>query len=400
MDTLANFFGSLKPARAGCGCGLGSPLFGASTSETMDATVAMNHAMVRYVELSVQGENLRQIMTTGVKIPCNVWTAYATARQDYLTKSQAIFDQLAARGITLEQVIYSGGKPAIDPNDPNHVRTVRVQAPLRPPSFVGLDAQCPGLPLMAGGMEGAIGWEPIPVELGFLPIAAAAGVVAACTAATMGACLVLIGATGVVIGIAGYAGYKIMQQVAITMREYESSPSRIVAAYTSCFQGLTKSGASTTDAANRCADVQTSAQQYAANVLKGGWGFWTWVGVGGALLVTGGVLAFYLKSRVSRALGPVRALTPAMSGWDDGLGCGCVLGGSRRARTRAERDEDSMIRERHRADAIARRLRKVERLQAEAQARNREANRGENARMYNRDLLERIRDKPFRISRY
>jgi hypothetical protein len=89
-----------------------------------------------------------------------------------------------------------------------------------------------------------------------------------------------------------------------------------------------------------------------------------------------------------------------MSGYDDELGCCCGLGGARRARTQAERDEAAMIRERRRADAIARRLRRVKRLQAEAQARNREANRGENERMYNRDLTERIRNKPFRVSRY
>jgi len=290
---------------SGCGCnsGLGEQgELGASNAST-DATEAMSKVLKRYVELSLQGESLRQMMVAGVKIPCEVWAAYASARQDYLTKSQEVFDQLSKRGVTVEQVIYSQGKPAVDPTDPNKVRTLRVNAPLRPPAFVGLN--CPGVANMQGAsFAGDIGWERMPISLGFIPIAAAGAAVAACTAATLGACLVLVGAGSVILGIAGYAGYKIMKQVAVAIREYESSPSKTVAAYTSCFQSLTKGGLSAADAVKQCQGSQTSAQQYAkdrGDQDNKGFGFWAWLGVGAAVVVVGGIVVRVLRSRAAAA---------------------------------------------------------------------------------------------------
>lgn len=281
----------------------GSGEFGAA-SGTMDATEAMSRSLARYVELSVQGDSLRQMLVAGAQIPCDVWMAYASARQDYLTKSKEVFDQLSRQGITVEQVVYSMGKPVMEANDPNKVKTLRVQAPLRPPSFVGIN--CPGLPVMNGAnFAGAIGWEPMPVSLGFIPVAAATAVAAACTAATLGACLVLIGAGAVILGVAGYAGYQIMKQVAVAVREYESSPSKTVAAYTACFQGLVKGGLAPTEAVKQCQGSQTTAQQYAATRgaqdSKSGFGFWAWLGVGAAVLVVGSLVIRTLRSRVAAA---------------------------------------------------------------------------------------------------
>ena len=269
----------------------------------MDATQAMSRVLAQYVGLSVQGENLRQMMVAGAKIPCDVWTAYANARQDYMVKSQEVFDQLSAKGITVEQVIYSGGKPVVDPSNPTRIRTLQVQAPLRPPAFVGLNAQCPGLPLMAGGMHGSMGWEPLPIGLGFLPVAAAGAAVAACTAATLGACLILVGAGAVILGIAGYAGYKIMQQVAVAIREYESSPAKTVAAYTACYAGLVKGGMAPTDAGNRCSNSQASAQKYATDrgAPAAGLGFWGWLGVGAGALIVGTIVFKFVRGRVGAA---------------------------------------------------------------------------------------------------
>lgn len=314
MDTTSQFFSSLQAPSSGCGCGLGAASL--DVTSTMDATQAMSRVLARYVELSLQGESLRQLMVKGVQIPCSVWAAYAEARQDYMTKSQLVFDQLTKKDITVEQVIYSGGKPAVDPSNPSRVRTIQVQAPLRPPAFLGIDQQCPGVPMMYGhDLQGTEGWAPIPVELGFLPLALVGGAVAACAAATLGSCLILVGAGAVVLGIAGYAGYKIMQQVAVSVKAYASSPSKIVAAYTACFQSQVASGVSTAIAADRCSGVQKSAQEYAKAVLTSdGWGFWTWAAVGGGVLIAGGLLALYLRNRVSSALGPARMLVPGMAG--------------------------------------------------------------------------------------
>jgi hypothetical protein len=72
---------------------------------------------------------------------------------------------------------------------------------------------------------------------------------------------------------------------------------------------LIKSGLSAAQASSQCAASQTSAQNYAKDKAAGkGWGFWTWVTIGGAVLVTGGFLALYLRGRVANVLAPARML--------------------------------------------------------------------------------------------
>ena len=236
--------------------------------------------------------------------------------------------------------------------------------------------------------------SPIPIEMGSVSTSVL-------SALGTSAVFLLSGLSGVAIGTVGYGAFKTYQQVAVWLEAYYDPPARIVAAYTECFEKSVKAGMSAAQASSTCQSVQASAQAYAQSMKADeGWGFWTWVGVGGAVLVAGGALALYLRGRVSRALGPARMMVPGMGGWDDGLGCGCVFGAPRRARTQAERDEDSMIRERRRADAIARSAAAggaAPGRGAGAQPRG-ESRRDE--RMYNRDLTERIRNKPFRVSRY
>jgi len=289
---------------------LGACCLGAST-QSIDATLAMSRIVGQYVALSVQAENLRQIMAKGVQIPCDVWHAYAAARRDYLVKSQAVFDQLAAKGVTVEQVVYSGGKPKIDPTDPNKVVSVQVQAPLRPPAFVGISQQCPGVPVMSGtSLRGSLGWERTPILLSAVP----ASVVRALGTATM-ATLTLF-AAGTPVGLAAQNAYQTYKSIAVILQDYDSSPSRILTAYTGCFQAAIKAGLSASDANKQCSAVQASAQQArvseaqakaaAAAAAAGGLGFWGWLGVGAAVILVGSILIRYIRSR----LAPVAALLP------------------------------------------------------------------------------------------
>jgi hypothetical protein len=280
---------------------------------TIDATLAMSKVVTQYVTLSTQGETLRQMLTAGVKIPCDVWSAYASARQDYLTKSQYLFDQLSAKGVTVEQVIYSGGVPQLDPSDLSKVRTLRVGAPLRPPAFVGINQQCPTVPAMSGAyFAGTIGWEPVPMSLGSV---ASATFTALGTATLMGA--VFLVSAGTPLGLAGYGSYKTIKQIAAVWEDYDASPARILVAYTSCFSAAVKGGLSATDAANRCAAVQTSANAARVAVAQANasasdsLGFWGWLGVGAGVVILGSIVLKYMRNRVgaaARLISPVGGL--------------------------------------------------------------------------------------------
>jgi hypothetical protein len=259
------------------------------------------------------------MLVAGVKVPCEVWTAYASARQDYLNKSQPVFDQLAQKGITIEQVVYSGGQPRPDSSDPSKYMTVQIQAPLRPPAFLGLDSQCPGLPLMAGFGGATAGWQPVPITLGAVEHSIIAGLAAAAAASAI---LLLSG--GTLLGVAGYGAFKTYKQVSVMLDAFDTSPTRILAAYTTCVATYVKNGLAVTDAGNRCAAAQTSAQQYGIEKAKlaaeaaGGLGFWGWLGVGAGVLILGTIVVRYMRSRA----GAVTRLIAPVGGYDDGVALG------------------------------------------------------------------------------
>jgi len=277
---------------------------GLGAAGTIDATVAMSKVVTQYVALSAQAETLRQMLTVGVKVPCDVWAAYASARQDYMTKSQYLFDQLSAKGVTVEQVIYSGGRPAIDPSDPTKVRTLQVNAPLRPPAFAFASQQCPGLPVMSGArLRGAIGWEPVPVLAGITSSLVSAG--------WMNAVVLL--ASGNFMGLAGYGSYKVGKQIAAIWEDYDASPSRILVAYTGCFQAAVKGGLTAAAAAKACQAVQASAQDARVAVARANasasnsLGFWGWLGVGAGVVILGSMVLRFMRSRAGAA---VRLVAP------------------------------------------------------------------------------------------
>jgi hypothetical protein len=306
MDPIAQFLGSLglyaapvqNLIRSGnCGCtALGE------SAETQDAAKALSTIVSRYAELSAQGERLRQILVAGGQVPCEIWGAYNSACLNYLQKSQPVFDQLAQKGITVEQVVYSGGQPVVDPANPGMVKSLRVSAPLRPPAFSFTAASCPGIANFQGAEVSGGGWVPIPIEMGSITTQAAS------TAGGM--FLILLSSMGAPLGMAGYGTYKTLQQVAVWLEAYFDAPTRLVAAYTDCFERLIKGGLTPAKASSQCAASQASAEQYAKDKAKAKeWGFWTWAAIGGVVLVTGGALALYLRGRVAGVLAPVRMLS-------------------------------------------------------------------------------------------
>jgi hypothetical protein len=306
-------------------------------ASTVDATVAMSKVVTQYVALSTQGETLRQMLAAGVKIPCDVWAAYAGARQDYMMKSQKLFDQLAAMGIAVEQVVYSGGRPQLDPQDNTKVRTLRVAAPLRPPAFVGINQQCPSVPVMSGArFRGAIGWEPVPVLSGV-----DSGTFSSLGSTAFTSLVFLVSGT-TPLGLAGYGAYKTLKQVAAIWEDYDASASRILVAYTGCFQAAVKGGMSAADAARSCQAVQNSAQDARVAVAKAnastsqGLGFWGWLGVGAGVVILGSLVLKFMRGRAgaaARLISPIGGC-PAASEALDGVALGELYFRPRRRRGR------------------------------------------------------------------
>ena len=306
-NTMDAFWGNLgalaesAESLSDCGCALGSTSALAST----DATAAMAKVIAQYAALSSQGEILRQMMAAGAQIPCNVWSAYARARQDYLTKSQSVFDQLTARDITVEQVIYTGGKPKTDPTNPSKVMTLRLQMPLRPPAFVGVNDQCPTVPVMSGAhFHGDIGWEPTAVRLGSAP-----GSILAAQSGVSGSVLTLL-ANGNPMGVAGYGTYKTIKPIAISMPEFDLAASQELSTYTACFQSALKAGIVTTTAAARCTNPQTAATivntMTTAVKTVSKFTLWHWLGLGaGAVLLLSLIRRFRTEPTPAESTAPV-----------------------------------------------------------------------------------------------
>jgi hypothetical protein len=88
-----------------------------------------------YRKLSVRGKKLMDIAkATGKPLPSSVLDAYDAASKEYLRFANQVFAVLNKKNITVEQVIYTQGKPAVDAK--GDVRKVKISAPLRPPVFI------------------------------------------------------------------------------------------------------------------------------------------------------------------------------------------------------------------------------------------------------------------------
>jgi hypothetical protein len=296
-DTLAEFYSRLGA--------LADPAGASSSTETStDAALVLSKIASQYVALSLQAEYLRQIMAGGTQIPCDVWSAYVAARQDYLAKSQAVFDQLGRKGVAAQQVLYSGGKPQLDPADATKYATIVVPAPLRPPAFVGITQQCPAVPSMSGAAVGTFGWERTPVFQGAID---------ASTVLDLGdvtSLLVLTNSTGIPLGLAGVNTYKTIKPVAVLWTDFDGTSSRALAAYTTCFRGvLQQPGATAADASKRCAVAQSTAASPAAAAGSVGskLGFWGWLGVIFGVALVGSVALRALRRPAAPAIAGVPA---------------------------------------------------------------------------------------------
>jgi hypothetical protein len=300
-DPLQSFY-----SRLGTFADPTNPLADLRGADAADATAVVSKIVKRYVDLSAYGEKLRQLLAANVKVPCQVWTAYAAARQDYLTRSQAVFDQLAAKAVTIEQVVYSNGAPQLDPADATKVVTLQIQAPLRPPAFTGLDAQCPGLPLMNGLSGATDGWQPVPVSLGAIDVS---------TAAMLGptaANVTVLMSNGAIMGLASYDGAKAVKQIAVTWEDY-TAPTQVLTTYAACVAAYVKRGRTILAAGNRCASNRLA--------------LWHWLGIGAGALVLGTIVLRVLRG--PRALPPAAAPT---AGYDDGVALGELYFRPRRRR--------------------------------------------------------------------
>lgn len=271
MANTPDFWGRLGDALAEpqkdtlstCGCDLGAGV------DSVDASTAVGRMLAQYVAVTAQGVALQKIAALKIQVPCAIWTAYARARQDYLTKSQEILDQLKAKGITLEKVLYTAQGPKTDPGSPSLAETAQLLAPLAPPTFSGLDQQCPGIPNLTGALTG-LGWERVPIQLSSVPLTALKPL----GGTQLTNVLVLFSDTKTLIGVAAPAGYQAAKKVPLFPRPF-SADLHSVTTYTSCFQAQ---GANA-EANKRCAPDRA---QRSTNT-------WKFVGLGALLLIVGGL---------------------------------------------------------------------------------------------------------------
>lgn len=278
MANTNDFWGRLGDALEGdapeCGCAL------SASPTSVDASLALNQVLARYATLAAQGAALQKIAAGKVQIPCEIWTAYANARQDYLTKAQDVFDQLTAQSVTIEQALYVAGKPKLDPSNRSRAATARLLAPLRPPSFTGLGQQCPGWVDMKGAYRFAgLGWERTPVQLASVPLSSLAAI-----SSSVAAALVLVSPTETLLGIATPTAYQTLKKVAVLPRAFDADVLQPVTTYTACFLAQSNSD----DAVKRCtppSSMQAQAKRKRSIEL------WSLVGIGALVLVMGGFIA-------------------------------------------------------------------------------------------------------------
>ena len=301
VDSMDDFYNRLGNSAAlgdepieGCGCDVAGAELGASTA-SVDAALVLGKVVSQYVTLSAQGEALRQIVGAGVQVPCEVWTAYNSARQEYTEKSQALFAQLRAKTVTVEQVVYVGGRPKLDPSDASRVVTLRLKAPLLPPAFAGADQQCPGT--LNAGLRGSLGWESIPVQLAAVPSAALSALKTTSDPSTL-----LLLSRGVLLGLANYGSYKSIKQVAVLWTDYASLLQPVMA-YTSCVQAALAANVVAKDVPKRCSASGASLGESSTTLSP-----WQWLGVGAAVLIVGGLLwrALNMASPAPPLSGPRR----------------------------------------------------------------------------------------------
>lgn len=184
-----------------------------------NAKDALTHLQARYASLSIYANKIMaQAKLSGSSVPCDVLDAYNQAVNDYLSFGRRVFDLLRQNKMSVEQVVYSGGKPATDGS--GNIRTVRIDAPLKPPTFLLTKTECPGLTQIMGITTDSSAGV---VEMGLAP--------AAIALYTIGAMLVA--------GVTGYVTVKILEKIIMVVRGPIYTPDQMVDAYVKCLDGVT-----------------------------------------------------------------------------------------------------------------------------------------------------------------
>jgi hypothetical protein len=232
---------------------------------------ALRHVQARYASLSAYANKISETQRAAPKgstLRCDIIDTYHRAVNDHLSFGRKVFALIAANKMTVEQVVYSAGKPQIDAQ--GNVRTIRIDAPLRPPVFVLTTTECPGITRVAGAMENRAD-----AEMGLLPLAAVA-------------IYAVIGL--VVVGVGGYVSIKVLEAIkAVFSSGPDYRPDQQVDAYVKCLDRSKAAGFSPEQALKGC------GPEGALKVPPGGTN-WGVVAVAAGALVVGGI---YLSKKAS-----------------------------------------------------------------------------------------------------
>lgn len=178
---------------------------------------ALTNMQNLYFLLSTQAQRMIDIgRQTGRQLPASLLSAYGDARKDYLAYGASVFHALGKKNLHVEQIVYRQGRPVVGPD--GHVKTLAVDAPLRPPAFSG----------MAGEDE-----------VGFVPVAVGAYAIGT---------LVVKGI--VALGL-GYIAVKALEQIVILVRGYNVDPAKKVDSFLKVYEKLRKDGVPPAEAAKQ-----------------------------------------------------------------------------------------------------------------------------------------------------
>lgn len=180
---------------------------------------ALQHLTARYASLSIYADKImKQARLTGTSIPCHILNAYNEAVNDYLSYGRRLFDLLHKNKMNVEQVIYKDGRPQVDAA--GNLRTLRIDAPLRPLTFVLTKTECQNLTRVSTTGTTLQGDE---IGLPLIPIGMLAAYVISGIAVT---------------GVIGVVSVAILEKLIIVLRGPVYTPDQVVSAYTKCLDGV------------------------------------------------------------------------------------------------------------------------------------------------------------------
>jgi len=248
-------------------------------STTIDVVTAVQFLQKRYADLQILAAKLvESVNTTKRPLPCKVISNYNQAVKEYLNTGKQVFDQLAAKGIVVDQIVYRDGKPAQAPDDASKILVQTLVSPLRPAIFVP-GPECPAAVRFAGQNEAPLGIAPLVV--GVIEASLAAG-------RAIGPWLMRTGGAAVLLYFTGEAVKATVGPLTIVRDTVVGhDPAALPTAYTKCIEVAIAAGVSPEKAGNDC-NAKT-----AGNAL----GIFGWIGLGVVTLGAGAGLYWWFKRR-------------------------------------------------------------------------------------------------------